>query len=288
MARGIFLLAVLALVWGTSWPAMKVALGELPVLTFRALCLLVTGPMMLLLARLGGERIRIPRRELPPLLIAAFFNFTTWFLLSGYALSLMQAGRASIIAYTMPIWALLPSWFILGERPTRSRLIGLALGVTALAFLIAPDIATIGRTPTGPFLMLLGAAGWAVGTVLVKRFRPPISVLQLTGWQASLGGIPIVLAALLLDDPFSALAHVSWQGALLTAYVAIVPSSIGQLLWFKIIDLLPVTVATIGSLAVPVVGVIASAVWLGETVHLTDILALGLVVAAFALILRRK
>jgi drug/metabolite transporter (DMT)-like permease len=199
----------------------------------------------------------------------------------------MEAGRAAIIAYTMPILALVPAWLVLGERPTQLGLVGLLFGAAALVALIAPAAAAIGAAPTGPLLMLGGAAAWGIGTVLTKRLRPPMSTLQFTGWQVVIGGIPIVVAALLLDD-WSALARIDLTTGLLAAYVIAMPVTFGQFLWLKIVDLLPVTVATLGSLAVPVVGVLSSALFLGEKVHPTDAMALVLVVSALGLILYRK
>jgi drug/metabolite transporter (DMT)-like permease len=114
-----------------------------------------------------------------------------------------------------------------------------------------------------------------------------MSILQFGGWQAIIGGGPIIIGALLLDDP-AALAHVKLTTALLVAYVILVPATFGQLLWLRIVDVLPVTVATLGSLAVPVVGVLSSALFLGEKVHGTDALALVLVVSALGLILYRR
>jgi drug/metabolite transporter (DMT)-like permease len=287
MARGIALLALLALVWGTNWPIMKVVLGTMPILTFRALCLGLSGPVVLAIARARGERIAIPRGAFLPLFAISFLGITVWFVLSALGITLMAAGRAAIIAYTMPILAVVPSWLLLGERPTLFSLLGLLLGAGALAALIAPAAAAIGAAPAGPLLMLCGAGFWAVGTVLVKRLRPPMSTLQFTGWQLVIGGAPIVVAALLHDGP-AALAAIDATTWLLTAYVIAIPMTFGQFLWLKIIDLLPVTVATFGSLAVPVVGVLSSALFLDEQVHGTDVLALLLVVAALGLILHRK
>jgi drug/metabolite transporter (DMT)-like permease len=283
MARGIALVLLLALLWGTNWPILKVVLAEAPLLTFRALGPIIAGPILLAVAHARGESVALRRDYVPALLLTAFFNITCWFLLSAVAVTLMEAGRAAIIDYTMPIWALLPAWVVLGERPGARRLTGLALGVGALAALIGPGAAAVGAAPLGPLVMLLGAMSWAVGTVLVKLLKPPMSVLQFTGWQFLLGGVPMALAALAFEDP-AELARLDWPILLLVAYVLVVPGTLGQWLWLKIVDILPVTVATLGALAVPVVGVLSSALALGERIYLTDALALALVLAALLLI----
>jgi drug/metabolite transporter (DMT)-like permease len=287
MARGLAFLAFLAFIWGSNWPVMKVVLGEMPVLTFRTLCLLGSGPALLAIAGARGEKVRLARGALAPLVAISFFNITSWYLLCAFGVLLMEAGRASIIAYTMPILALVPSWLVLGERPTLFGILGFGLGAIALVMLIAPAAAAIGAAPTGPLLMLAGAGCWAIGTVLIKRLRPAMSTLQFTGWQMLIGGAPIVLATPFVDD-LGQLARVHVTTALLAAYAIVVPMTFGQFLWLRIIDLLPVTVATFGALAVPVVGVLSSALLLGEKVHATDMAALLLVVSALGLILYRR
>jgi drug/metabolite transporter (DMT)-like permease len=287
MARGLAFLVVLAFLWGSNWPVMKVVLGEMPVLTFRTLCLLGSGPALLAIARARGEKVRLARGALGPMIAISFFNITTWYLLCAFGVVLMEAGRAAIIAYTMPILALVPSWLVLGERPTLFGVLGFVLGAVALVMLIAPAAAAIGTAPTGPLLMLAGAGCWAIGTVLIKRLRPAMSTLQFTGWQMIIGGVPIVLATPFVDD-LSQLARLDLTVVLLTLYAIVIPMTFGQFLWLRIIDLLPVTVATFGALAVPVVGVLSSALFLGEKVHGTDVVALLLVVSALGLILYRR
>ena len=285
-SQGAFLLlVVISLFWGLNWPVMKLALGKIPVLPFRAICLLVSGPAMLAIAALGGNRIRIPRREIAPLLAAALFNVTLWHIFTGYGVSLMPAGRASIIAYTMPAWASLLGAVVLGERLTLGRLAGLALGMGGLASLILPSLDSILAAPTGALSMILAALTWAAGTVVMKRFHWTGSVAALTGWQICLGGVPIVIAALAIG-PFPGLAAADGAALAALAYVVVFGMIIGQWGWFVVLARLPVAVASISTLAIPVIGVMSSALLLREPLGLSEISALGLVVAALALATR--
>ena len=102
---GFVLLAGLTLFWGLNWPAMKIAFAELPVWWFRAACLWFGGLGLLAIARLSGQGLSVPRAERGALVVCALFNVLGWHLCSGYGVSLMPAGRASIIAFTMPVWA---------------------------------------------------------------------------------------------------------------------------------------------------------------------------------------
>ena len=141
---GYLLLAALTLFWGANWPGMKLALAEIPVWWFRSIWLSCGGAGLLALAWASGQRLRVPRNELRPLLICAVFNVVGWHIFSGYGVSLMPAGRASIIAFTMPLWAALLGSLVLGDRLTGRRLLGLAVGLSGLAVLIGPGRIHIG------------------------------------------------------------------------------------------------------------------------------------------------
>jgi drug/metabolite transporter (DMT)-like permease len=113
---GLVLLTFLSLFWGFSWPMMKIGLREIPVWTFRTLCLLLGGFGTLCIAKVSGVRLTIPRSEFGPLILVSLLHITGWQLCSAYGLIYMGAGRAAIIAYTMPVWASILGAFILRER----------------------------------------------------------------------------------------------------------------------------------------------------------------------------
>lgn len=281
----LLLLAALAFFWGLAWPAMKIVLDEMPVLGFRAISC-ASGAMALLLARLSGEPIRLPLRVLPPLMLVALLNVTLWQICMASALSLMPAGRASIIAYTMPAFATLFGWLFLRERLTPARLCGLALSMAGIGVLVAPEFDRFVAQPLGVLLMVVAAASWAGGTVGMKYFRWPFSIMQNTGWQFALGGIPIVLAALATgsDPHLGALSAKAW-GALV--YVLTFPTLFCQWAWFKAVDILPGSISAMGSLAIPVVGTLSAAALLGEPLDAFELVALGLVVTGLALVALR-
>src|SRR5262249_48175928 len=186
---------------GLAWPVMKIVLDEMPVLAFRALSC-AAGTVALLLARLSGEPVRLPLRILPALVLVALLNVTLWQLCMAYALALMPAGRASIIAYTMPAFATFFGWLFLHERLTVARVAGLALSMAGIGVLVAPELDRFLAQPLGVLFMVAAAASWGGGTVGMKYFRWPFSTIQNTGWQFVLGGIPIVFAAAATDsDP---------------------------------------------------------------------------------------
>jgi drug/metabolite transporter (DMT)-like permease len=284
---GVILLAGISLFWGFSWPSMKIALNEIPPWIFRTFCLALGGAGLLTMAKAGGHSLRIPLRVVRPLCFAAILNITLWHLGTAYGVMLMNAGRAAIIAFTMPVWASLLSRIFLGERLTWNRLVGLLLGLAGLAVLIAPDLEALHRAPLGALCMLAAAISWAGGTVYIKRVQWTIPPTLFTGWMLILGGIPIFVGAGLLESP-AALASVSWPAVAATVYLILFPMIYCYWAWFKVVGLFPANVAAISTLAIPVIGVFSSALILGESVGLREIAALLLVVTALALVLIRS
>ncbi len=281
---GFVLLAALALFWGGNWPTMKLALAEIEVWPFRSMCLIVGGTALLTLSRLRGRSIRVPTRELRPLVICVVFNILGWHLFSGYGVSMIEAGRASIIAFTMPVWAALFSRFVLGEALTGTKLLGLALGIAGLAVLIGPDLSSLGAAPLGAALMLGAAISWALGTVIMKRFLWTIPVATLAGWQLLIGAVPITLGALAFQE-FPDLTALSTPAQLSLLYVLAVPMVFCHWAWFTVVRLFPAAIAATGTLAIPFVGVYSSGLVLGEPIGPREWGALALVCAAWAVVL---
>ena len=281
---GLALLGVLTLLWGLNWPMMKLAVGAMPVLTFRTICLLGAGLGFVVICRLAGQSFRIPRGELRPLLIVSLFNITLWHICSAAGLQHMAASRATIVAFTMPLWAAVLAVPVLHERPTRTTILGLAVGLAGMATLILPQGRSLLVDPLGPLFMIVAAVSWAIGTVAVKRFRFTMPVTALTGWQLLLGGIPVTLGALLFDRGFDP-GRVSSGVWLATGYSVVVATLFCHWAWFKLVQRFRAVAVAVGSLAIPVVGVSASAIGLGEPLGWDIFIALLLVLIALFLVL---
>jgi drug/metabolite transporter (DMT)-like permease len=278
---------VLSVTWGLNWPMMKLALQDIPVWTFRTLCLMVGGSTLLLLTKLSGQAVTFPRARFASLAFVALFNITGWHLCSAYGLLHTGGGRAAIIGYTMPLWTSLFSVFVLGTKPTGRQVIALMLGMAALLTLITQDLQAVGGAPLGALFMTMAALNWGLGTILVKKIDwGRMSVMALTGWQQLIGGIPIVIGWWILE-PVPDIAAIGWPALAGLGYAVFVAMVFCHTAYFKLVSLLPAHVAAMGVLAVPVVGVIASALILGEAIGPPELTALALVVSALFLLTRK-
>jgi drug/metabolite transporter (DMT)-like permease len=282
--KGIVLLISLSIFWGLAWPAIKISVSEIPPWTFRTYCLVLSGIGILILAKAKGFKLKLALNELKPLCLVAIFNITGWHMFSAHGVLRMNASRAVIIAFTMPLWATIFSALFLKERITSARLLALGIGIGGLAFLLWPELGAVGTKPVGALFMLGAALSWATGTVLIKRTQWNTPTTVLTGWQLLLGSIPVVIGALVLE-PLSASYGISARAVLALLYMVAFPMIYCHWAYFTLVRIFPASIAAIGTLAIPVVGVFSSALILNETIGLNEILALIFVVSALAVVL---
>lgn len=277
------LLALLTLGWGFNWPLMKMTLAELPVWTFRGLCVGAGAIGLFAIARFNRQPIRVPRPQWGPLIAASICNVTLWNVAIGYGLRMLPAGRSAILAYSMPIWAVILSVFILHEKLTPRRMLGLLLGMAGMAVLLGGEVSLMRASPLGALLVLAGAIAWALGTVLMRRFPTSVSTTALTAWQLLIGGLPIMLGALVIDWG-------DWRPIGTAATIGLVYNMTFVFIfcywaWFKIATTAPAGVSSLSTLMIPVVGVFSGIWLLGESPRWQEYAALGLVIASLATVL---
>src|SRR5262249_34904944 len=133
------MLVLLSLVWGTSWPLMKIALLEIPPFSMRAASSLFGAVTLSAWALLIGRSFRIPSvKAALHIIVASMLNVVGFSIFSAFAQLNAATSRVTILAYTMPIWAALMARPVLGERLTASRTVALVLCVAGLTILIYP------------------------------------------------------------------------------------------------------------------------------------------------------
>ncbi len=281
----LILLVLLALGWGVNWPIMKVVMAEMTPLHFRALCLAVGAVGLFAIARANRLPIRVPSGAWPRLMAITFFNVAAWNVLAVYGVTFMESGRAAILAYTFPVWSVLLGVWVLREPVTGSRLAGVVLGVLGMLVLLGDEIHAVGRSPTGALLLIASAISWAVSTVIMKRWPVELPTTSFTGWQMLLALAPVLSGALLFEGgSFSPLALSTWPFWGLV-YNALVSSIFCNWAWIKIATHAPISVSSLSTLMIPVVGVFSGMLLLGEHPQWSDLAALVLVVAALAVVL---
>ena len=220
--RALLLLLILTIVWGTNWPLFPLAVREVSVWTFRAVSVIGAGSALMFVAWMRGEKLTIDRRYWPTVLMASMCYLVVWNIASTWSATVIASGQSAVLGFTMPLWAALISWAVLGEKPTGRLLLAILLGACAVVLLIIPGLADYADAPIGFAIGLLAGFGWAVGTLILKRGQVQATALVLTSWQMLLAAVPITIAAFALGDGAElavdsdyrlhhACAHERWQ-----------------------------------------------------------------------------
>src|SRR6478672_420335 len=197
---GLVFLAITSVGWGFNWPVTKFLIGELPPLTLRGLSGVVGALLLATLAVLRRQSLHVPREIWPRLLLAAVLNVTLWMVVMGLALLWLPASEAALIAYTMPVWASLIAWPVLGERPTVLRTVALVMAFAGLASIMGGNgIAASEAKLPGIIMALVGSIGFAVGTVFSKQRPIHLPPVTAAAWQIGIGCLPITIIGLAIE-----------------------------------------------------------------------------------------
>lgn len=284
-------LLLIALSWGFNWPAVKLALNEMPIWSMRAVGLSFGAALLLVLARASGRLLRVAPSSWWALTVAALLNVTGFNVLTAVAQTLMPTSRAVILAYTMPLWTVLLARIFLGERLNPRRRLALALGAAGLAVVVMPLGPSLGQPGVqAGILAILGAAlSWAGGTVYIKRATIAADPIASTGWQLAIGAATAWVGVALFEASYLATHSIwpatAWGWGGLT-YNSVIGIALSYFLWFGIVARLPASAASIGVLLVPVVGVTSAMAIIGEQPTLFDGIGFALIIAAVVLNLR--
>lgn len=284
-----FLLLALALVWGTAFAFIAVAVRTLP-------------PATLVAARLGIAAfvllgVQVERRVPFPRDLATWRRFTLLafvgnavpFCLVSWGIEVVDSGAVGILMATMPLCTVvLAHFFVEGERLTASRAAGFALGFAGVVVLLGPDaLRALGGEPRMAVrqLAVLGAAVcYAANTILVRRM-PPISTLVLSTGTLLPAAAMVLPVALVIDRPWTLAPSVASLGAV--AWLGLVPTAVATLAYFRLIAASGPTFFSLINFVIPPTAVLTGVVVLGERLAPTAYVALGLVLSGLLLGQRR-
>lgn len=251
---GIVFLLVTATGWALNWPAMKILLREWPPLFSRGVAGVAAAALLAAVAICSGESIRVPRQLMPRMLLAASTNVFAWMGFSTLSMKWLSVSEGALLVYTMPIWAMLLARPVLDRRPSARGFVSLLLGLAGVVVLLgAQGFAFDAGKLAGILFALLAAVLFALGTV-ITRTPLPVPPITLVAWQVGLGCVPMVVC-----------------------YLA----------WFATLRRLPSDVASLGMLLVPIMGIVAAALALGEPLGAREFAAMALTLSGVALALRR-
>ncbi|MDB5852956.1 MAG: EamA family transporter [Herminiimonas sp.] len=281
--KDIALLVVLTLVWGFNWPIMKAGVQNFPPMTFRAICMIGGLPAVWLAARMQREPLALQRGQIGTVLRLALPNMLVWHVSMIFAVKMLSSGRAAILGYTMPVWAVLCGLLFFREKVTRMAWLGIALAFAGAMLLLSSEFANLAGKPAGSLLALVAAAGWGYGTVQMKRSKIAISTVALTFWMLATACVVLVGLAVLFERQLWRPPTALEWGSML--YNAVIIFGFAHVVWFGLARLLPPVASSLSVTMIPVLGVFSGAWILGETPHWQDYAAMCLILLAMSTVL---
>lgn len=274
------MLAALCVVWGSTWPIMRIALNEVPPFTMRTISVFVGGIILVAICAIKRRSLRLRgAKTWLHVAIASLLNVASFSVFSTFAQLSAATSRVAILSYTMPIWAVILAWIFLRERPTGLQPVAIGLCAAGLAVLIYPLAAT--GIPIGILLALCTGVSWAAGTVYLKWAQLDVDVMAIAAWQVAFS-LVVIGACMLVFEGGPALQTAHTDGLVATVLAGVLGTGTAYGLWFSIIRRLPAMTASLGVLGSPVIGVISSVIILGERPTSTDIVGFGLILIACA------
>jgi len=278
-----FYFGVMVATWAGNWPLMRLALVHTEPIVFVSLrmagSIAILAPILAVLRR---PLLPVPTERLA-LFWVGLFQVTGFLVFSIIGLAIVAPGRAIVLAYTMPLWAVLLGLGWSREVPSPSKLAGATVGFAGLVVFMNPALVdwTDQREVAGNLLLLLAAICWAVGSCLYGRRQWRSSVWAQTFWQLAVGALTVVVPAAVLEPDRS----VQWTTGFVAilAYNCVVTTALGYFLWNKVLAVMSPAVAGQVLTLTPISGFLLSTLIFGGAITL-DIVG-GILLIAIGLVL---
>ena len=273
------LVFLLALLWGSSYPQIKVAVETIPPLTVAALRSLIAGVLLLaFLGPTGARQLWKAATGSSQLFTQAVFNCILPWMLLAWAVRSIDAGLATILNSLSPIFIFLMTWGITRHEPaTPRKFVGVALGLVGVLAIVGVNaLSGIGRHTLAELACVAGAFCYGIAAIVGRRFDGVSPLLPAAGstlWAA----VVLVPIALVVDEPWTLTPSI--ESILCMASLAVFSTGFAFVVYFRLL-------ATVGSIAMSsqsylriVVGVGLGMVFLGERLSAGAIIGLPLVLA---------
>jgi len=286
-SRIIVAFALLYVLWGSTYLAMRVIVRDMPPYVAGTVRYLVAGPIMLAACALLGRKISLTRRDLGQLLVIAILLLSIGNIGVLWGEVYVSSGLASLIVALVPIWVvMIEAWIFRAGRMTAKGLFGLAVGIVGLLVLLWPRISSgthLGRLELLGSGILAGASFfWALGSVFSHRFNLTVDVFASAAWQMTLGGLVNGAVALITGQfqkthwTFSALGSIG--------YLVIFGSWLGYSAYIYLLEHVPTPKVATYAYVNPIVAVFLGWIILREHVDIFMLLGTAIIIASVALV----
>ncbi len=228
-----------------------------------------------------GLLLTIGLRKLPTgnwwwrMLILGGLNIGVFQALLFVAAYRLPGGVAATAGSIQPLLTGLFAWAILSQKPSKTSVVAAMAGFIGVGLLVLGPSAQLDGI--GIIAALAGAGAMGLGTVLVKKWKPPVSLMVFTAWQLTIGGFLLLPVALITEGPFTEVTRTNLWGFI---YLGLIGTGLAYALWFRGINRLSPTAASYLGLLSPVVASLIGYVFLQETFTLVQLAGVAIILAS--------
>lgn len=256
-----------ALMWSSAFTSARILVTNAPPLTVSAIRFLIAGSIVLLIARLAGQSLRLTRPQWRLTFVFGICQNALYLGLNFVAMQWVEASLAAIVAASLPLWVGLSGWLIWGEKVPPLGVAGLVAGIAGVALIMGTRL-NAGVDPLGVLLCVIGALALTFATLAVRGASSGGNLLTVVGFQMLIGSAALWVPALMLET-----WQVTWSPVVVTAfiYTIFVPGIMATILWFWLVRRIGATRAATFHFLNPFLGVAIAAALLGEALGPLDI-----------------
>lgn len=288
-ARGLFSLFLVYTVWGSTYLAIRYAVRDgsgFPPFSMAASRSVVGGLILMGLAALFRQRIRVSKKELGLLLLSAILLWNGGNGLVTWAEQRSDSAYAALVVGSTPLYSAIVEALLNRKRPSRLLTLSLLLGMVGLYVLTKPALATGTRADLWATLALLSAPlSWSIGSAIQQRNPIKLSTLTSSGYQQLLGALGFVLLLTATGEPRPTPSSEAWWA---WSYLVVFGSVIGFTAFVHALRTLPVPVVMTYGFVNPVFAVILGWLFLDEAITPATLIGTALILAGVAGVFRQR
>jgi len=280
-------ITLVMLLWAVCFPLIVAGFAYAPHLTFAALRAFIAGAALVAVGLALGRPVPRGIRIWVFLVLIGLGATSLAYLGMFHAAEFVSPGIATVIANTQPLLAAVLAAMFLKEYIGPVGKLGLALGFAGIIFIAAPQLLSSAATnyAIGIAYILLAALGITLSNVLIRRVAAQVDAIMAMGFQLLIGGVPLAVAAFVLEEPMT----VIWtpEFVLILLALSLLGSALVYWLWVLILEKMELNRANAFSFLVPVFGLTIGALFYGEKLGWPEFIGIGLTLIGIALVNRK-
>ena len=281
--RVIGAIVLLCLVWGSLWGLVKHSLQIFPPFLFISTRLIFAALTLMLVQFLLRRSVLPAKGEWQQLIISSLMICMGFYATQTFAMQFVDSGLSAVLVFTMPIFIGVLAHYILKERLNTQKIIGLVLGTSGLIAILWPQLHQIhfNLSLIGQLILILSGFFWALTTIYIKQNFATYDKIKLTVWQLLIGGIVILIGALIIE-PVELKVWMNPFNDSILLYIAVIGTGFAFALWNWIVSQVDTFIASISIMCIPILSLFFGYVLWNEPLTINIIIGAVLICTGIA------